>query len=98
MLKNKAISPPGIYDCRKSKSSVEQLIPMIPERILFHVQTCADEEIRRRDRVEKNWICWHQPLRYMSWIQFNKMISTCQGPVDLQGIDMPSIGQQLYQD
>ena len=60
-----SIFRPGIYNCRKSKSSVEQSIPIIPVGTLFHVQTCADAEIKRHDRVENKWICWHRRLGYM---------------------------------
>jgi hypothetical protein len=36
----------------KSKSSVQQSIPTIPVETLFYIQTCADAEIKRHDRVE----------------------------------------------
>ena len=84
-----SIFRPGIYNCRKSKSSVEQSIPIIPVGTLFHVQTCADAEIRRHDRVENKWICWHRRLGYMPLATIQQMINTCQGLEDLQGIAMP---------
>jgi hypothetical protein len=84
-----SIFRPGIYNCRKSKSSVEQSIPIIPVGTLFHVQTCADAEIKRHDRVENKWICWHRRLGYMPLATIQQMINSCQGLDDLQGIAMP---------
>jgi hypothetical protein len=84
-----SIFQPGIYNCRKTKSSVEHSIPIIPVGSLFHVQTCADAEIRRHDRVENKWICWHRRLGYMPLATIQQMINTCQGLDDLQGIAMP---------
>ena len=80
---------PGIYNCRKMKSSVEHSIPIIPVGSLFHVQTCADAEIKRHDRAENKWICWHRRLGYMPLDTIQQMINTCQGLDDLQGITMP---------
>ena len=89
MPADSSIFRPGIYNCRKSKSSVEQSIPIIPVGTLFHVQTCADAEIRRHDRTENKWICWHRRLGYMPLATIQQMINTCQGLEDLQGIAMP---------
>ncbi len=80
---------PNIYNCRKSKSSVEQSIPIIPVGTLFHVQTCADAEIRRHYRVENKWICWHQRLGFVPLATIQQKINTCQGLEVLQGIAMP---------
>ena len=80
---------PGIYNCRPTKTSVEHSIPIIPVGSLFHVQTCADAEIKRHDRVENKWICWHRRLGYMPLDTIQQMINTCQGLDDLQGIAMP---------
>ncbi len=71
------------------KSSVEKSIPIIPVGTLFHVQTCADAEIRRHARAENKWICWHRRLGYMPLATIQQMINTCQGLEDLQGIAMP---------
>ena len=89
MPADNSIFRPGIYNCRKSKSSVEHSIPIVPVGSLFHVQTCADAEIRRHDRVENKWICWHRRLGYMPLATIQQMINTCQGLDDLQGIAMP---------
>ncbi len=48
---NNSIFRPGIYNYRKSNSTVEESIPIISVGTLFHVQTCADAEIKRHDRV-----------------------------------------------
>ncbi len=89
MQADNSIFQPGIYNCRRSKSSVEQSIPIIPVGTLFHVQTCADADIRRQDRVENKWICWHPRLGYMPLATIQQMINTCQGLDDIQGIAMP---------
>ena len=55
---------------------------------LFHVQTCADAELKRHDQVEYIRICWHQRLGYMSMATIQQMINMSQG---LDGIFMPVI-------
>ncbi len=57
---------------------------------MFLVQTCADAEIKRQDRVENKWICWQRRLGYMPWATIQQMINSCQGLDNLQGIAMPS--------
>jgi hypothetical protein len=78
MPADNSIFPPGIYNCC-----------IVPVGSLFHVQTCADADIRRHDRVENKWICWHQRLGYMPLATIQQMINTCQGLDDLQSIEMP---------
>ena len=89
LLSQDPVFPPGIYNCRKDKTSVEHSIPIIAIGTLFHVQTCADEEIRRSDRIENKWVCWHKRLGYMPLETLKNMIGSCQGLEDLQGVAMP---------
>ena len=84
-----SIFNPGIYNCRKNKSSAEHSIPIAHVGNLFHVHTCAEAEIKRHDRAENKWIIWHRRLGYMPFETIQQMIDTCQGLDDLQGISMP---------
>ena len=84
-----SVFPPGIYNCRKNKTSVAHSIPIVAIGSLFHVQTCSDAEIRRSDRVENKWVCWHKRLGYMPFDVLQHMIHSCQGLDDLQGVSMP---------
>ena len=59
---NDSIFCPGIYNCRKNKSSAEH---SIPGGNLFHVDTCAEAEIKGHDQAGKKWILWHRRLGYM---------------------------------
>jgi hypothetical protein len=91
-----SISLAGINNCRMPKSSVDPSSPIIPVGSLFHVQNCADAEIKRCDQVENKWICWYRRLGYMPWItvtvqQMINHINTCQGLDYLQGVSMPVI-------
>jgi hypothetical protein len=86
---NDSIFCPGIYNCRKNKSSAEHSIPIVQVGNLFHVHTCADAEIKRHDRAENKWILWHRRLGYMPFDTIQQMINSCQGLDDLQGISMP---------
>jgi hypothetical protein len=69
---------------RKPKSSVEQPISIIPVGGLFHVQTCADAEVKRFDQVENKWICWYQHPGYIPLATIQQMINTFQGPLRRQ--------------
>ena len=84
-----SIFSPGIYNCRKNKSSVEYSIPIAHVGNLFHVHTCAEAEIKRHDRAENKWILWHRRLGYMPFDTIQQMVNSCQGLDDLQGISMP---------
>ena len=84
-----SIFSPGIYNCRKHKSSVEHSIPIAHVGNLFHVHTCAEAEIKRHDRAENKWILWHRRLGYMPFDTIQQMVNSCQGLDDLQGISMP---------
>ena len=84
-----SIFSPGIYNCRKNKSSVEYSIPIAHVGNLFHVHTCAEAEIKRHDRAENKWILWHRRLGYMPFDTIQQMVHSCQGLDDLQGISMP---------
>ena len=86
---NDSIFCPGIYNCRKNKSSAEHSIPIVQVGNLFHVHTCADAEIKRHDRAENKWILWHRRLGYMPFDTIQQMVNSCQGLEDLQGISMP---------
>ena len=86
---NDSVFCPGIYNCRKNKSSAEHSIPIVPVGNLFHVHTCAEAEIKRHDRAENKWILWHRRLGYMPFETIQEMIKSCQGLDDLQGISMP---------
>ena len=83
------VFPPGIYNCRKGKTSAAHAIPIVAIGTLFHIQTCAEEEVRRSDRIENKWICWHRRLGYMPLETLKNMIGSCQGLDDLQGVAMP---------
>ncbi len=86
---NDSVFCPGIFNCRKNKSSAEHSIPIVQVGNLFHVHTCADAEIKRHDRAENKWILWHRRLEYIQFDTIQQMINSCQGLDDLQGISMP---------
>ena len=79
------VYPPGIYCCRKGKTLTTHLIPIIAVGTLFHIQTCANILIRRSERIENKWICWHRRLGYMPLATLKNMVGSCQGLDDLQG-------------
>ena len=80
---------PGIYNCRKNKTSVEHSIPIVAVGSLFHIHTCADAEIKRHDRKDNLYIVWHRRLGYMPLQTIRMMIDSCQGLDDLRGVPMP---------
>ena len=83
------VHAPGIYNCRKGKTTTAHSIPIIAVGTLFHIQTCADNVIRRSERIENKWICWHRRLGYMPLETLKNMVGSCQGLDDLQGVAMP---------
>ena len=50
---NNSVLCPGIYNCRKNKTSVEHSIPIVAVGSLFHIHTCAEAEIKRHDRKDQ---------------------------------------------
>jgi len=80
---------PGIYNCRKNKTSVEHFIPIVAVGSLFHIHTCADAEVRPHDRQDNLYIVWHRRLGYMPLETIRMMIDSCQGLDDLRGVPMP---------
>ena len=89
MPANNSIFCPGIYNCRKGKTSLEHSIPIASVGNLFHVHTCSDAEVKRHDRPENKYILWHRRLGFMPLATIQQMIDSCQGLEDLQGISMP---------
>ena len=86
---NDSVFCPGIYNCRKNKTSVGHSIPIVAVGSLFHIHTCADAEIKRHDRKDNLYIVWHRRLGYMPLDTIRMMIDSCQGLDDLRGVPMP---------
>ena len=76
---NDSIFCSGIYTYSKNKTSVEYSIPIVAVGSLFHFHTCADADIKRKDRKDYLYIVWHDRLGYLPLQTIRMMLDRYQG-------------------
>ena len=71
LLANNSVYCPGIYNCRKNKTSVQHFIPIVAVGSLFHIHICAEAEFKLHDREDNLYMVWHQSLGYMPLFEWD---------------------------
>ena len=80
---------PGIYNCCLNKPSEKHSIPIVSTGSLFHINACAEAEIKRHDRKDHHYIIRHCRLGDMPLDTIQCMIDSGQSLEDLRGISFP---------